>query len=109
MERERDREREREREKERKRWLDWSKLKAKVPKCRSLGLQALSGKRIDPVLSIAGTRITPVKDDAFKFLGMPVRVCANNQDARTSLKDLLDEMLVAIDSVPVTRQQKMRL
>ena len=51
------------------RWLDWSKLKAKVPKCHSLGLQASSGKRIDPGLSIAGERIAPVKDDAFKFLG----------------------------------------
>ena len=38
-----------------------------------------------------------------------MRVCANSQDARASLKDRLSEMLVAIDSAPVTRQQKMRL
>ena len=79
------------------------------PKCHSVGLQALCGKRVDPDLSIAGERITPVKGNAFKFLGMPVRVCANNHDTQDSLKDHLSEMLAVIDSAPVTWQQKMRL
>ena len=30
------------------RWLEWAQLKAKVPKCRSLGIQASTGKRVDP-------------------------------------------------------------
>ena len=56
------------------RWLEWAKLKAKVPKCRSLVIQASTGRRITPNLSIGGQTIPPVEDDTFKFLGMPVRV-----------------------------------
>lgn len=91
------------------RWLEWAQLKAKVPKCRSLVLQASSGKRVTPRLSIAGQTIPAVEDDTFKFLGMPVRVAKNNRVARSVIKDDLLRMLSAIDSAPLTRQQKLRL
>ena len=91
-------------------WLEWAKLKAKVPKCRSLVIQASSGKRMTTNLSIGGQTIPPVEDDdAFKFLGMPVRVYRNNEVARLSIQDNLHRMLGAIDTTPLTRQQKLRL
>ena len=64
---------------------------------------------MDPSLSIAGEVIPLLEDDSFRFLGMPVRVYSNNQTARTSMKESLKSMLEAVDQVPVTRQQKLRL
>ena len=91
------------------RWLEWSQLKAKVPKCRSLVIQGSTGKTTTPGLSIAGQNIPAVEDDTFKFLGMPVRVCRNSKMARSSIRDDLVRMLDAIDTTPLTRQQKLRL
>ena len=89
--------------------MEWVKLKAKVPKCRSLVIQASTGRRITPNLSIGGQTIPPVEDDTFKFLGMPVRVYKNNEEARLSIQGNLQRMLEAIDTTPLTRQQKLRL
>ena len=61
------------------RWLEWGQLKAKVPKCRSLVIQASTGKRTTPGLSIAGQTIPAVEDNTFKFLGMPVRVAGTTR------------------------------
>ena len=36
-------------------WLEWAQLKAKVPKCRSMAIQASTGKRVSPTLTISGT------------------------------------------------------
>ena len=92
------------------RWLEWAKLKAKVPKYRSLVIQASTGKRITTNLSIGGQTIPPVEDDdTFKFLGMPVRVTRNNDVARVSIQGNLRWMLDVIDTAPLTRQQKLRL
>ena len=90
-------------------WLAWAHLKAKVPKCRSLVLQASTGKRVSAEPSIAGQTIPPVEEGSFKFLGMPVRVTRRNNAARLSIKDNLQRMLGAIDEAPLTRQQKLHL
>ena len=91
------------------RWLEWALLKAKVPKCRSMVIQASSGKRVCPTLSISGERIPPAEEETFKFLGMPVRIYSSNESARSSLQSTLQQMLTAIDETPLTRQQKLRL
>ena len=91
------------------RWLEWSHLQAKVPKCHSLGIRASTGKAVDPGLSIAGEAIPSVDDNSFKFLGMPVRVHNDNTTAKFSLKENLQRMLEVVDQAPVTRQQKLRL
>ena len=80
-----------------------------MPKCRSLVIQASTGRRITPNLSIGGQTIPPVEDDYFKFLGMPVRVYKNNEEARFSIQGNLQRMLEAIDTTPLTHQQKLRL
>ena len=91
------------------RWLEWAQMKAKVSKCRSLVLQASTGKQVTPSLSIGNDKIPPTEANSFKFLGMPVRVHTNNNTARSSLLDTLHRFLSAIDDTPVTRQQKLRL
>ena len=91
------------------RWLEWAQLRAKVPKCRSLVLQASSGRRVIPTLTINGDRIPTSEDGEFKFLGMPVRLHSSNDEARSALKGSLQRMLSAIDESPLTRQQKLRL
>ena len=91
------------------RWLEWAHLTAKVPKCRSMAIQASTGKRVCPSLTISGDSIPPAEDGAFKFLGMPVRVHSSNDDARSSLQGSLQRMLTVIDETPPTRQQKLRL
>ena len=90
-------------------WLEWAQLRAKVPKCRSMVVQASTGRRVKPALSIGGESIPTVEDDTFKFLGMPVRFYKNNISARESLKLSLQRMLASIDETPLTRQQKLRL
>ena len=89
--------------------LAWAQLKAKVPKCWSLVLQASTGKRAFAELSIGGQTIPPVEEGSFKFLGMPVRVSRRNNTARVSIKDNLRRMMGAIDEAPLTRQQKLCL
>ena len=79
-----------------------------VPTCRSLGLQASTGRRVDPGLFIAGEGI-PLASDSFKFLGMPMRVYSNTTVVKISVKECSKKMLVAVDQALVTRQQKLRL
>ena len=50
-----------------------------------------------PILTINGDRISTAEDGKFKFLGMPVRVCSSNEEARSSLQETLRKMLSAID------------
>ena len=92
------------------RWLEWAQLKAKVSKCRSMVIQASTGKRVCSKLSIGGETIASAEEnDSFKFLGMQVRIYKNNDTARVSLQQQLQRMLSAIDGVPLSRQQKLRL
>ena len=91
-------------------WLEWAQLKAKVPKCRSMSIQASIGKRLNPHLSVGGEAIPPAEEDnSFKFLGMQVHIYKNNDTARASLQEQLKQMLSAIDGTPLTHQQKLKL
>ena len=90
-------------------WLGWAKMKAKPSKSRILCIKASSGKVYSPCLSIGGECMQPVGNSAFKFLGMHIRVPPDPAEARNSLKESLEAMLRAIDAVPVTRNQNLRL
>ena len=87
-------------------WLSWSGMKAKISKCASLGLQASTGKKIDPVLSLGNQRI-PYTPDGVKFLGLHVDVPADQATSRNTLVTRLDEMLRKVDACPLTRKQKL--
>jgi hypothetical protein len=91
------------------RWLEWAQLKAKVTKCRSMVIQASTGRRVSPGLSICGGSIPPAEEDSFKFLGMPVRISKNSTSAKASLHQNLQRMLALVEETPLTRQQKLRL
>ena len=47
-------------------WFECVLLKAKVPKCRSMAIQASTGRRVSPGLSIAGEVIPRVEDDTLR-------------------------------------------
>ena len=91
------------------RWLDWARLKIKVPKSCSMALQASTGKMMDPTLSINNETIPHMGDDKLTFLGMPVRVYKNEKEERELLKTKLESMLAKVDNSLVTSQQKLRL
>ena len=54
------------------RWLDWSGLKAKVPKCASLAIQASSSKPTDSKLYLKNEKIPFIDNEEFKFLGATI-------------------------------------
>ena len=91
------------------RWLQWSGMKAKVPKCHSLAIQASSGKTYDPSLMLQGERIPSIGNNAIKFLGAFIQVPKNSNQTREDLHLKLTSLLDKVDTVPVTRNQKLLL
>ena len=89
-------------------WLQWSQLRAKVPKCLTLAIQVSTG-RVIYRSKVLPPPPPPVEDHPFKFLGMPVKVPRIASEARASLKDTLERMFNAVDNAPVTHHQKLRL
>ena len=73
----------------------WTGMKAKVPKCHSLAIQASSGKTYDPGLMLQGEHIPSIGNNAVKFLGAYIQVPGDTVEK--------------VDAVPVTRQQKLLL
>ena len=74
------------------------------------GHSGIYGEEGEPYTHIQWERDPPCRrwGGAFKFLGMSVRVHSSNDDARSSLRGSLQEMLTAIDKTHLTRQQKLR-
>ena len=82
--------------------LHWAKLKVKPSKSRVLYLKASTGKAFSPQLSIGGRSMEHIGTSSFKFLGMQIQVPPNSSTARNDLKHSVEQMLRAIDAVPVT-------
>ena len=91
------------------RWLAWSGMKAKVPKCFSLALQGSTGRTFDPQLTLEGQTLPFMGNQTIKFLGLPIRIPHDPTMARVNLKESLDRMLKSVDQCPVTRKQKLKL
>jgi hypothetical protein len=91
------------------RWLQWSGMRAKIPKCHSMAIQSSSGRCIDPKLQLAGGTIPYAGSGPVRFLGMQVHVPHNAAQAKETLTRRLQEMMRKVDSCPVTRHQKLRL
>ena len=83
-------------------------MKAKFPKCSSLGIQASTSKKIDPQLSLHGQKI-PHASQTVKFLGMRVEVPHDQSKSKEMLVAELERMLKNIDTCPLTRKQKLLL
>ena len=90
-------------------WLDWTGMKAKVPKCYSLAIQASTARRYDHGLHLNGQSSPFTGNCTIKFLGGLIRVPMTNHDHKQHLTEKLNELLVKVDRVPVTRKQKLLL
>ena len=91
------------------RWLNWSGMKAKVPKCHSLALQASTAKMYDPRLTLYGQPLHFIGKEAIKFLGVTVQVPLDSDTIKHRLSSKLQTMLEKVDNVPVTSHQKLLL
>lgn len=91
------------------RWLQWSGMRAKIPKCHSMAIQTSTGRSTDPKLQLAGGTILYAGSGPVRFLGMQVNVPHDSAQAKETLSRRLQEMMQKVDSCPVTRHQKLRL
>ena len=91
------------------RWLAWSAMKAKVPKCFFLALQGSTGCTFDPQLILAGQTLPFMGNQTIKFFGLPIRIPHDPTMARENLKESLDRMLKSVDQCPFTGKQKLKL
>ena len=83
------------------RWLKWSGMKAKVPKCHSLALQASTGRVVNPHLFIASEPV--------RFLGMRIEVPHDIAKTKQDLVTNLQRRLDLVNCCPLTRRQKLKL
>ena len=74
------------------RWLHWSGMKVKFPKCQTLTLTASVSKLVDPHLHIDNEHI-PFASEPVRFLGRSFTVPQDITDSRTNLAARLKEML----------------
>ena len=80
-------------------WLDWSGMRANVPKCASVAIKASVGNKPIPYLG----------ETTFRFLAAPVAIHSTSDQSREDLVSKLTFMLQKIDATSITRQQKLKL
>ena len=79
------------------RWLAWTNMRAKVPKCYSLALQASSGRSFDPELTLQGQRIPFTNNQPVRFLGGDITVTKDVSRRKEILFDKLETLLGRVD------------
>ena len=89
------------------RWLDWSVMKVKVPKCHSLTPGASTAKTYDPKLHLYDEPIHFIGNQTTRFLGATVQIPFDSKSSRNSLSTKLSTMLKKVDAVPITSHQKL--
>ena len=94
-----------------KRWLLWSGMQAKIPKCHSLAIHATSGRTYmyDPMLTLHGNYIPDIGNSSIQFLGAYIQIPPDHNRMRDHLTSKLNSLLNKVNSVPVSRQQKLLL
>ena len=90
-------------------WLQWSGMKAKVPKCFSLGIRSSTGKPINPALTLHNQEVPFIRNKSIKFLGYRIQIPMDNNSVKANLHSKLLSLLQRIDEVPVTGKQKLLL
>ena len=90
-------------------WLQWSGMKAKVPKCYSLGIQSSSGKLFDPNLTLHNEHIPFIHNNPIKFLGYTVQIPMDIASVKSLLHAKLLSLMQKVDDAPVTGKQKLLL
>ena len=66
------------------RWLNWSGMKAKVPKCHSLAIQASTAKSFNPNLTLYEQPIHFIGTKAIRFLGSTIQVPLNSHTIKAN-------------------------
>ena len=79
-------------------WLHWAEMRAKVPKCQSIALQASTSRLLDPQLHLDGAPIPFTSE----FLGMKLQAQKASSNPRESILASLQKMLEAVDTTPLT-------
>ena len=90
-------------------WLSWSGMKANVPKCVCLAIQASTGKPYDPRLRLDGKTIPFIGSNTFSFLGAPVSVHGSDDKTRSNLLSKLSMLLEKVDKTLLSARQKLLL
>ena len=90
-------------------WLEWSGMKANVPKCMSLAIHSSSGKPYNPELTLNAETIPDISGSTCRFLGVPVSIHSTSAQLRESLLEKWKSLLQRVDTALVTRQQKWKL
>ena len=88
-------------------WLQWSGMAAKVPKCRCVSLQGSTGRVVDPQLELDVP--IPFTSEPVKFLGMSIQVKGASSNSRSAILSRLQAMLTAVDDSLLSRRQKLLL
>ena len=91
------------------RWLEWTGMRAKVPKCHSLAIHATSGKPYDPKLVLQGASVPFIGHEPVKFLGAFIQIPPDQQRVKSHLQSKLHILMEKVDSTPITRNQKLLL
>ena len=89
-------------------WLCWSGMRAKIPKCQCLALKSSTGKLVDPQLSLSGQQV-PFASEQVKFLGRIFEIPRDTARIKESISFRLQTMLHSVDSCPLTRSQKLKM
>ena len=90
------------------RWLDWSGMKPKVPKCCSMAVQASTGRVYDPQLSLCGQTILFIGSSTFRFLGAPVTIHDSQDKAKSALLEELQAMLSKVGTALLSSRQALQ-
>jgi hypothetical protein len=87
------------------RWLQWSGMRAKLPKCVALAVETSSAKRFDPARKLRGQVIPYSVEEPIKFLGGQISIPMDRREQRQRLEEKLVTLLERVDS----RKQKLLL
>ena len=90
-------------------WLVWSEMKAKIPKCCCLALKSSTSKPYNPNLSLDGSPIPYIGACSTKFLGIPITLYPDHHKSRNAVYNKLESLLTKVDKSLVFRQQKLHL
>jgi hypothetical protein len=85
-------------------WLEWSGLRANVPKCVTMTTQSSTGSPYDPKLSLSDQSIPFIGSSTFRFLGNPISVHSSVASAKQALLSKLQPLLDMVGSSLVSRQ-----
>ena len=81
-------------------WLDWSLLKAKVPKCAAISICGQTGKTRNPHLVLSNAKIPYLGNKSMSFLGLPINAVLSTDGIKEQLALKLEKFLTVTDRSP---------